>query len=165
MGERIDFEAFCRAEYERVLRTTYWVAGDLAEARDLTQEAFARAFATWRKVSALERPEAWVRRVAVNLALSHQRRQRLVRRPRPRIVEESSPEPAAPDPALRRALLELTPAQRAVIVLRFYADRSVAEVARDLGKRPGTVRALTSQGLTRLRARVEREGADHEARG
>jgi RNA polymerase sigma-70 factor, ECF subfamily len=164
MSPNEDFERLCRREYERVVRTAYWMTGDRQEALDLTQEAFARACERWRTVGRMDRPDAWVQRVVVNLALSARRRRGLVPRIRSRMVETASPPPEAPDPGLRRALLSLTSSQRAVIVLRFYADRSVADVASDLGKRPGTVRALTSQGLTRLREFFDLEGIDDEAR-
>jgi RNA polymerase sigma factor (sigma-70 family) len=164
MTPREDFERLCRLEYERVVRTAYWMTGDRQEALDLAQEAFARACEWWGTVGRMDRPDSWVQRVVVNLALSAGRRGGLVPRLRSRIVETASPPPEAPDPELRRALLSLTPAQRAVIVLRFYADRSVADVADDLGKQPGTVRALTSQGLTRLREFFSLEGIDDEAR-
>jgi RNA polymerase sigma factor (sigma-70 family) len=61
------------------------------------------------------------------------------------------------------ALRSLTPSQRAAVTLRYYADWSVDEVARALGKRPGTVRALTSQAFTRLRALLQDEEVDDEA--
>jgi DNA-directed RNA polymerase specialized sigma24 family protein len=60
------------------------------------------------------------------------------------------PEPSS-DPALADALRRLAPAQRAAVVLRFYLDMSVEAAAQALGKKPGTIRALTSQGIARLR--------------
>jgi RNA polymerase sigma factor (sigma-70 family) len=65
------------------------------------------------------------------------------------------------DQRLQDGLSSLTPAQRTVLVLRFYLDWSVADTAKVLGKKPGTVRALTSQGIARLRESVtEREVQD-----
>lgn len=145
------FEQLCRREYPAVVRTAYLITGDREEALDVAQEAFARAYERWRGVSRMDRPGAWVMRVAANLALSWRRRQR-VRNRRPAPVVGTTPPPELPDPDLAAALLALTPAQRTAVVLRYYADLPVADVARALGKRPGTVRALTSQGLVRLRA-------------
>jgi RNA polymerase sigma-70 factor (sigma-E family) len=159
------FEGFCRAEYAPVVRLAFWMTGDRQEALDLAQEAFARAYERWRRVSKMDRPEAWVQRVTVNLALLARRRRRLLPRLRAQAEERVMPEPEVRDPDLARALLLLTPAQRAVIVLRYYADRSVEETAHDLGKQPGTVRALTSQGLARLRKALSMEGVEDEARG
>jgi RNA polymerase sigma-70 factor (ECF subfamily) len=150
------FEQLCRDHFANVTRTAYLITGDLAEAADIAQEAFARAFERWTTVSALDRPEAWVHRVAANLAVSWWRRLR-VRRSRPLPEAGVVPPPEPPDPALMAALRELSPAQRTAVVLRFYADRSIEDVAEALGKRPGTVRALTSQGVARLRALLHEE--------
>jgi RNA polymerase sigma-70 factor (ECF subfamily) len=149
------FEALCRAEYAQVARTAYLITGDREEARDLAQEAFARAYERWGSVSKLERPGAWVQRVVANLAISHQRRERIrarAARPIGRVVADQR-EPI--DPALMDGLRALPPAQRAAVVLRYFADQSVHETAKALGKREGTVRALTSQGLHALRRRLE----------
>jgi RNA polymerase sigma-70 factor, ECF subfamily len=144
------FERLCRDEYAAVVRAAWLITGDREEAVDIAQEAFARAYERWRQVARLDRPAAWLQRVAGNLALSWRRRQRV----RSRAHRAPTPPPLAetlPDPDLMRALDRLTPAQRAVIVLRYLCDQSIEDVARALGKRPGTVRALTSQGLGRLR--------------
>jgi RNA polymerase sigma-70 factor (sigma-E family) len=145
------FDALCRTEYPLVVRTAYLITGDREEAADVAQEAFARAFQHWRKVRTMDRPGAWLQRVASNLAISWRRRNRFWAR------AAEAPERAAPDREVTDDLLLieglqlLTPAQRAAIVLRYYADQSVEQTARALGKRPGTVRALTSQGVARLR--------------
>jgi RNA polymerase sigma-70 factor (ECF subfamily) len=149
------FEALCRAEYAQVARTAYLITGDREEARDLAQEAFARAYERWGHVSKLERPGAWVQRVVANLAISHQRRERIrsrAARPIGRVLAGPT-EPI--DPALMDGLRALPPAQRAAVVLRYFADQSVHNTAKALGKREGTVRALTSQGLRALRRRLE----------
>ena len=148
------FERLCRAEYAAVVRTAWLVTGDREEAADIAQETFIRAYERWRQVSALVRPGGWLQRVAANLAISWRRRQRVRSDARRRLADQSAgsvPESESPDDDLLRALDLLTPAQRAVIVLRYFADQSVDDVARALGKRPGTVRALASQGLDRLR--------------
>jgi RNA polymerase sigma-70 factor, ECF subfamily len=150
------FDRFCRDHHTSIVRTVFLITGDRQEAEDLAQEAFARAFERWKSVATLERPEAWVQRVAANLAVSWWRRAMVRRRApvaRPGLVEP----PELPDLELRRAILQLSPAQRAAIVLRFYADRSIDDVAEALGKRPGTVRALTAQGVARLRVLLGNE--------
>lgn len=144
------FDRLCRDEYANLVRTAYLVTGDREEAADLAQEALARAFERWRVVSGLDRPGAWLQRVTANLAISWRRRQRFRSFGPVRDRAEESPSASA-DVDLMHALSFLTPAQRAAVVLRYYADQSVDQVARALGKRPGTVRALTSQGLSRLR--------------
>jgi RNA polymerase sigma-70 factor (sigma-E family) len=157
-----DFEELYREAFADLFRTVYLIVGERQEALDLTQETFARAFERWRSVRSLNHPEAWLQRVAVNLAISwHRRRRRRGRLPEPREVPAFH-EVAAVDPDLAASIRALTPAQRAVVVLRFYADRSVDEVASTLGKRPGTVRALTAQALARLRVSVGEEAEEVE---
>jgi RNA polymerase sigma-70 factor, ECF subfamily len=152
------FEELWRNEYARVLRTVYLVTGDVQEAADITQEAFVRAYQRAPTVLALEKPGAWVQRVATNLAISWHRRRRRARAqgaPPAATVEMETP-----DQDLMQALHALSPAQRAVIALRFYADQSVDEVARALHKRPGTVKALTHQAVSRLREILKEEEPD-----
>ncbi len=155
---RETFEKFCRDEYAAVVRGAYLITGDPEEAAEVAQEAFARAYERWRLVSRLDRPGAWVPRVAANLAISWLRRRRRQARLPVKLDTTASDDPAPADPELMEALQSLTPAQRSVIVLRYVADQSVEETARSLGKRPGTVRALTSQGLARLRLHLSKGG-------
>jgi RNA polymerase sigma-70 factor (sigma-E family) len=146
--ERSGFEEMCRAHYTEVVRVAFLLTGDRQEALDVTQETFARAYERWGQVSVMENPVGWLMRVATNLSLSHRRRSRWS----PRTPAPARPVVDAPnDPAIRTALAGLPPAQRAAVVLRFYLDLSIDDTAQVLGKRPGTVRALTSQGVARLR--------------
>jgi RNA polymerase sigma-70 factor (ECF subfamily) len=62
------FAAFYAGSYRRLLGQLFAVTGDLAEAENVLQEAYARAFVRWSRVGAYDLPEAWVRRVAINLA-------------------------------------------------------------------------------------------------
>jgi RNA polymerase sigma-70 factor (ECF subfamily) len=144
------FELLWHQEYVRIVRTAFLMTGSREDAIDLAQEAFAIAWRKWRTVGGLERPGGWLQVTVGKLALNWLRRWRL-RRSVGHEPESYVAEPEPTDPQLARALRSLPPAQRAVIVLRFYADQSVEEVARGLGKRPGTVRALTSQGIAALR--------------
>jgi RNA polymerase sigma factor (sigma-70 family) len=150
------FASFYEEHRADVFRTAYLITTDHEEARDLTQETFARAFQHWEVVSKHERPGAWLQTVVGRSAISWRRRQAV----RSRFV---SPDEvvitADPDePTVLRALRSLTAAQRTVLVLRFYADNSVEEVSRILKKRPGTVKALTSQALARIRPILEAKG-------
>jgi RNA polymerase sigma-70 factor (sigma-E family) len=142
------FEQMCRHYYTEVVRVAFLVTGDRQEAFDVAQETFARAYERWAQVSTMDNPVGWLMRVATNLSLSHRRR--AVRRVPALPAPESTPD-AHGDPAVLAALASLTPSQRAAVVLRFYLDQSIEETARTLGKRPGTIRALTSQGVARLR--------------
>jgi RNA polymerase sigma-70 factor (sigma-E family) len=134
-------------------RVAYRMLGSREDARDVAQEAMARAFAHWRRAS--QHPEAWVARVASNLAIDHLRR----RHGRSLGVSElgavSGPDHgplAAERLELVRALAELPRRQRQVVVLRYLADRPEAEVASQLGCSPGTVKQHASRGLAALRA-------------
>ena len=151
----ISFESLCEEHYERVAGAAYLVVGDRQEALDIAQETFARAYERWSQVKKMENPEGWLYRVAANLAIS--RRRRVIRQFRPVPVPAPDPTPEPSDPMLAAALAALTPAQRAVIVLRFFLDQSVETTAQALRKKPGTVRALTSQAVSRLRTQLGNE--------
>ena len=128
------------ARFDELARTAYRVAyrmlGDREEARDIAQEALARAFARWPKVEA--NASAWVSRVATNLALDHIRRRRPTERSRDPDTDVA--QVAALRSDLVRALRTLPRRQRDVVVLRYLADVSEAEVAALLGCRVGTVK-------------------------
>jgi RNA polymerase sigma-70 factor (sigma-E family) len=156
-----DFDTFCQETYPSVERLALFITGDRSDAQEVAQETFARTFSHWRKVSRLTSPEAWTHRVAANLAISTARRARVRRAfvpDRPRIVD--GPEPS--DSELMEAIGELSPAQRAVVVLRFMEDLSIEQVASRLDKAPGTVRALTAQAMARLRSRLRQEEIVHD---
>jgi RNA polymerase sigma factor (sigma-70 family) len=117
------FEMFFLAEHGSVLRTVRLILGDRQSAEDATQEAFYRLLVHWKKVSQYERPGAWVRRVAIRIAMRARRR-------RPDDVEPSHHEvESASRVDLQRALRLLSPAQRAVVVLYYYEDCPIGEVA------------------------------------
>jgi RNA polymerase sigma-70 factor (sigma-E family) len=156
------FDRLCRDEYASVVRTAYLITGDREEAADLAQEAFARAYERWRSVSTMDRPGGWLQRVVANLAISWRRRRRAL--PAGTIEEAGVADPESSDFDLMEALTFLTPAQRTAVVLRYYGDQPVEAVARALHKQPGTVRALTSQGLARLREFLSQEAEDEARR-
>jgi len=162
-GRREAFDRLWRQEYARVVRSAFLMTGDREEAVDLAQEAFALAWRKWDRVADLEHAGAWLQRVLGNLSLNWRRRQR-VRRKWRATPDASASGPELADPELTAALRELPPAQRTVAVLRYYADQSVEEVARALGKRPGTVRALSSQALERLRRSLSGSEVETHAR-
>jgi RNA polymerase sigma-70 factor (ECF subfamily) len=141
------FAVFYASSYRRLLGQLFAVTGDLAEAENVLQEAYARAFVRWSRVRGYDRPEAWVRRVAINLAVmvdrSLRRRARaLLRLGPPPLVPELSPE--AID--LHDALRALPLGQRQVIVLHHLVGLPVEEIARELRLAPGTVRSRLARG-------------------
>ena len=150
-----EFDEFFRATWPRLFRTACAVAGDAASAEDALQAAYARAFASWRRVSAAEHPEAYVRRIVVNEILGTRRRA-WWRRERPTddvpATAVASAESAVVErDRLWRAVLELPPRPRAVVVLRYYEDLSEEEIADTLGCSRGTVKSQASAALTKLR--------------
>lgn len=158
MAGRADDEqrVFCTREHGRLVGALHLYTGDRDLAGELAQEALARACRDWAKVARMDAPGAWVHRVALNLAHSYFRRRGAERRARARLTRERRP--AETDPAdaiaLRGAITRLPRRQRQAVVLRYYTQLSVAETATAMGCRPGTVRALTSQGLDGLRAHL-----------
>ena len=90
-----DFEGFYRAHYARLVGQMVAVVGDVHEAEDVVQEAFARASLHWSRVRGYHAPDAWVRRVALNYALSGLRRARYRRRTVERLAQVDQSVPAA----------------------------------------------------------------------
>lgn len=144
---------FCRSEYPRLVGSLTLYTGSADLALDLTQEALARVCRNWPTVATMEAPGAWAHRVAINLANSTVRRRVIERRHARRTpdTEQVSSEDSAETLALRAAVANLPRRQRAAIVLRYWRDLSVDDTAQAMGCAPGTVRALTYQGINRLR--------------
>jgi RNA polymerase sigma-70 factor, ECF subfamily len=145
------FAAFYAGSYRRLLGQLFAVTGDLAEAENVLQEAYVRAFARWSRVGAYDRPEAWVRRVAINLAAMTDRSLRrrasaLLRLGPPPLVPELGPELVD----LRDALAALPVAQRQVNVLHHLVGLPVEEVARELRLATGTVKSRLARGRAAL---------------
>jgi RNA polymerase sigma-70 factor, ECF subfamily len=155
------FEAFYAASYRRVVGQVFAMLGDLHEADDVAQDAFAKASFHWGRIAAYDQPEAWVRRVAFNQAHNSTRRARrwlaaLARHGPPEHVPAVSPDRID----LHRALGRLAPRHREVLVLRYVAELSVEEVARQLRLPAGTVKSRLSRARKALAEQVgdEREG-------
>ena len=133
-------------------RKAYLLCGDRGHAEDLVQTALMRTARQWRR--AREHPEAYARQVVVNLAKDRWRQ--LGRRPVEAPLEADVAEPQGDvfgdRDVLLRATRLLPPGQRAVLVLRFFDDLSVAETAAVLGCSTGTVKSQTSRALDNLRA-------------
>ena len=145
------FDTFYAATHRRVQHQMYAMTCNLADAQELTQEAFARAWQRWSTVETYDDPEAWVRTVAWRLAASRWRKARngvsaMLRHGPP----EHTPEPSIDNVALVAALREIPEAQRRAIVLHHLAGLSVAEVAHEVGAPEGTVKARLSPGRAAL---------------
>jgi RNA polymerase sigma-70 factor (sigma-E family) len=147
------FTEFAQARVLELRRTAYRLCGNWDEAHDLTQSALIRLYRHWTRVAQADSPDAYVRRMLVNIFLD-QRQTWWARRVRPFPQPPDVPALAA-DVAdrldLMAALARLAPGQRAVIVLRYWEGMDVAETARTLGCSPGTVKSQTSYAITALR--------------
>lgn len=148
-----DVGAWCERLYPRLVGALGLHCRDQWVAEELAQETLARAWQHWADVRAMESPEAWAFRVAFNLAASRFRRLAAERRARARLGADEPAPPAdlADVQAVRAAVAELPSRQRAALVLRYFADLSIADTAEILGCAPGTVKSLCSHALDHLR--------------
>lgn len=159
MADREAFDAYVRDRWQPLLRTAALLTGDAHSAEDLVQETLVRAARHWHRVDP-GAVDAYVRRVMYTRSIDAWR----WRRHQPDPVDTSGREPrhqpagrddGADEITTRLTLLEalarLTPRQRAVLVVRFYEDRSEVEAARVLGCSVNTVKSQTRHALGRLR--------------
>jgi RNA polymerase sigma factor (sigma-70 family) len=150
-----EFVTLYQREHPRLVGLLVLLVGDRSLAEELAQETLIRACRDWDKVRDLDRPPAWLHRVAVNLAMSSHRRRRAEQRMLQRV--SAGDRDAADDPdtttadAVRQALLQLPIELRTIAVLRFYADLSVTDTAAVLRVPEGTVKTRTRRALAVLR--------------
>ncbi|WP_290856334.1 SigE family RNA polymerase sigma factor [Hamadaea sp.] len=149
-----DFDELYAASFQGLTLQLYAYLGDLAEAQDVVQEAFCRAFGKWKQIRRYDDPVAWVRRVAWNLATSRFRKQKTALNFLRRQREERTAEPSPDRVALVRALAEIPAQQRRAVVLHYMAQLSVAEIAHQEGVAEGTVKSWLSRGRTALAGRL-----------
>ena len=147
-----DFDAFYQASARRVVLYLYAVCGDLGDAQDIAQEAYARAWQHWSRMSALDDPEGWVRTVGWRLAAN---RWRGLRRRWAAQARMGSPDvvTASPSPdrvAVVAALQQLPAAQRQAVALHYLLDMSVNDIALSVGAPAGTVKARLSRARAAL---------------
>ncbi len=152
----LTFDDFYRSEYRRVVNVVFALSGGSVAAEELAQEAFIKAKEHWRELANHDNPNAWVRRVAINLARSALRRRSVetkvllrLSRERPRV------EPVNDDPAdTLAAIRKLSPKQAAAVTLRYFDDLSVDEIAAVLKCEPATVRVHLHRGRSALAAQL-----------
>ena len=151
----LEYAWFFRVEFPMVLRTVYLILGDKGKAEDVTQEAFIQLLSHWKKISRYERPDAWVRRVAIRLAVKAQRRERM----REVLERDSSGARGAkaPDVDLANALRQLPLKQRTCVLLFYYEDRPIAEIVDILGISEGSVKVHLHRARERLAALLGEE--------
>jgi RNA polymerase sigma factor (sigma-70 family) len=148
-------------DYPSVVRTTYLVLHDHARAEEIAQDAFVQLLRHWSKVHQYESPSAWLRRVAIRLAVKEARRdqRRLVLTRR----DHETPRPGAAggpvevDEELVTAIRKLSPQQRSVVVLFYYEDRPMDQIAEILGCTPATGWVHLHKARKRLGALLQTE--------
>jgi RNA polymerase sigma-70 factor (sigma-E family) len=156
-ADQVAFEAFVADSSRGLIRTAYLLCGDRGHAEDLVQVALLRTARRWSR--ARRQPEAYARRVVVNLAKDRWRG--LARRPIEVATAADLPTPDSDGlldrDRLLRAIRLLPAGQRAVLVLRYFDDLSVVETAAALGCAEGTVKSQTSRALRSLRDAIDHE--------
>jgi RNA polymerase sigma-70 factor (sigma-E family) len=158
-----EFDNFMRGRWPSMVRLAYGLTGDAGHAEDLAQAAFARAYASWGRVSRAGNPDAYVRRIVINAHRSRFRKRRVAEELRGDLADTLGGQQPGPEgrSELLDALGRLGPRQRAVIVLRYWLDLSEAETADALGCSVGTVKSQASRGLATLRGHASIRDAGH----
>lgn len=150
--ESEDFDAAFRDLFQPAFRVAHRILGNVTDAEDAAAEALARACVRWRTVGPLPYRDAWVMRVAANVAVDMVRKRRV-----PPPVEQTLGD--ATEETVRRlavvgALQSVSRRQREVLALRFIAGLPEADVARTLGLSVNSVKTHTARGMAALRARL-----------
>jgi RNA polymerase sigma-70 factor (sigma-E family) len=151
-GDAADFREFITTNSRDLLRTGWLLTGDWALAEDLVQITLLRCWPHW---SSIATPDAYVRSALVKTFVSTRRRRWAGEQPAAALADVPAPDafgPADVRASVRSALAALPARERAVVVLRYYADLSEADTAAALGIAPGTVKRYASDALAKLRA-------------
>lgn len=174
-GDRDTFRVLVERESAAVVRACHRVLGDLAASEDVAQEAFViayRSLGTWRGEGPFG---AWISRIAVRLAIREAGQRKSIAWAQPRLTDDAGsieslvariPAGSAAEPemtllrgererAVRAAVAGLDEPYREVVALRFFADRSLDEIAAVTGRPLGTVKTHLHRGLIRLRGKLD----------
>jgi RNA polymerase sigma-70 factor (ECF subfamily) len=156
-GSEADFERLYRLTYRRILGTLITLVRDKATAEDCAQETFERAYRNWKSWKPDAPVEAWLHRIAINVAISDRRHQRI--REAGEMVRRLGRPPQGPDPAvaaersdLIAAMKKLPTKQAAVLVLRHYHGYTNREIAAALGVPEQTVASRLGAARNHLQA-------------
>ncbi len=151
-----EFRLFAIGQQRTLYRAALVLTADPGAAEDLVQTALMRTYAAWDRLRG-EAPAAYARRVMTNANIDRWRRDRGREQLTDEVPEiESRDESAdvASRDAVLRALVDLSPQERRVVMLRFLEDFSEAETARTLGIPAGTVKSVTHRAVAKLRASI-----------
>ena len=151
-----EFAAFMAARSAQLYRSAYLLTTSTPAAEDLVQTALAKAYASWSRVRKADDPVAYVHGIVIKTFLSERRRRSSAELP---VAEVADRVVADADPtdrlALADALALLPRTDRAVVVLRFWEDRSVAQTAHDLGLSEAAVKNRSLRALRALRQHLD----------
>ncbi|MGC4810154.1 SigE family RNA polymerase sigma factor [Micromonospora sp. DT228] len=147
------FAEYFAARAAAMRATAYLLCGDWHRAEDLVQTTFVKLYRVWHRISRHEVLDSYVRQILIRTFLDERRRGWWRRE---RVGSEDAEQAAVPDsPESRLVLLEalarVAPRQRAVLVLRYWEDQSIEDVAALLECSPGTVKSQAARGLDTLR--------------
>lgn len=163
--DKTDFEHFMAARWHPLVRAAYVLTGNRQDAEDIAQTALTNAYSVWPRVRNTDDVTLYVHKILINVYRASRRRRRVREVLTAAVPERRSAAAAAASEALHdrdevaQALAQLTPRQRAVIVLRYLEDLTEAQTAAALGCSVGTVKSQSSKALAKLRAgRVEAPG-------
>ena len=158
-GGGISFDAFFRAEHQRLAALATALCGDRETGRDVAQEALTRTYQEWDRVSQLERPGGWTRRVVVNLAHDHGRHLAVRRRRLSELANRiaGAEDEVSLDGEMWAAVAMLPERQRIAVALFYIGDRSVSDVAEAMGVHEGTVKTMLHKARERLRGVLSEE--------
>ena len=153
MNRSQDFAEFAGARWASLYRLAYLLAASPTGAEDLLQTTLEKAYVNWPRISKMEFPEAYVRRMLANTLVSSRRRAWIGEQPWDKLPETAAA--SAEVPVLDRSLIwplvcALPDRQRAVIVLRYYEDLSEAQISDALGCAAGTVKSQSSAAIVAL---------------
>lgn len=159
MAKDIDgYREFVVSRMDGLRRTAYLLSGDWHTADDLVSSALGKLFRSWKRVSAMQNPDAYLRKILLRVWLDERRRPWRREYAREQVPESSAPysdlDKVIDRITLLNLLAELSPRRRAVLVLRYFCDLSVEDAAAALGCAPGTVKSQTARALETLRARL-----------
>jgi RNA polymerase sigma-70 factor (ECF subfamily) len=159
-GVREDFDRLFRESYRRILYTLMGILRDPDAAEECTQEAFVRAYRAWDRWKPEAPAEAWLHRIALNVAISYRRRERrrglgeLVRRLGRARADEHDPEPTT---GLAEGLRRIPPRDAALIILRYHHGYTNREIAAALGAPESTIASRLASAKRRLQAELSWE--------
>lgn len=161
MRDEEEFDALFAREFPRVARVVHHILGDRARAEEVAQDAFVELLRHWRTVVAYDRPDLWLRRVAIRKAQRERhrgwRRTELERLAAPDTVTDAPPTPA---PEVLAAVRRLAPGQRAVVVLFYFEDRPMSDIAAILDIKESTGWSQLHTARRHLAAALDEEVSD-----